>query len=124
VRLSLACRSRIVRAPISDVEKTILLDFVNTYAKLNEKEEAEMQTILDSEPEYADVKRSELTWLGKREALGQAKAVLTVLEARGLAVSEEARQQILRCTDTRLMEAWLKRAVVAQSIDEVLRPVG
>jgi hypothetical protein len=74
VRLSLACRSRIIRAPISDAEKTILLDFVNTYVKLNEKDEAEMQTILDSEPEYTDVKQSELTWLGKREANAAASA--------------------------------------------------
>src|SRR5262249_54457684 len=33
VRLALACRTRIIRSSVTDAEKTILLDFVNSYAK-------------------------------------------------------------------------------------------
>ena len=126
VRLSLACRSRIVRAPISDVKKLVLLDIVQTYVKLNQKEEAEMQAILEDEPEYKDVKWEDLTYYGQVEARAMAKGrasdILMILDTRGISVGGEARQQILRCTDLALLELWLKRAVVAHSADEVLKP--
>src|SRR5260370_1009819 len=95
---------------------------VSTYIKLDPKEEAEMQAILESQPEYADVKQSELTYYGRVEAHAQAKAIVTVLEARGIALSDAARQEILRCIDPRLLDVWLKRAGVAPSADDVLKP--
>jgi hypothetical protein len=126
MRLALACRTKIFRAPLNEVERTVLLDFLDTYAKLNGKEQKEMQAILDNEPEYTDVKRSELTWLSKQRAAAAAQtaaqSVLTVLAVRGITVSDAAQKQILECTDMRLLTAWLKRAVVAPSIDEVMQP--
>jgi hypothetical protein len=58
---------------------------------------------------------------GRAEARAetQAKAVLTVLRARGLAVSDAARERILAQTDLELLERWLVKASVATSSDDV-----
>lgn len=53
-------------------------------------------------------------------AEGEAQAVLTVLAARGVAVRADVRDRILACTDLARLEAWLRRAVSATSIDDVL----
>ncbi|MGI5203548.1 hypothetical protein ACQEU6_18490 [Spirillospora sp. CA-108201] len=53
------------------------------------------------------------------EARGVAKSVLKVLDARGLSVSDEMREQILACTDQVQLDQWLFRAVKAERVDEV-----
>ena len=55
---------------------------------------------------------------GKAE--GEAQALLTILLVRGLAVSEAQQARILSCTDLTTLETWLKRAVTAGSVEEVL----
>jgi hypothetical protein len=50
----------------------------------------------------------------------QAKAVLTVLQVRGIAVPAAARKRILAEKDLKQLERWLKKASVATSIDEVI----
>jgi hypothetical protein len=59
---------------------------------------------------------------GKREGLAEGKraALLTVLEARGLAVSEEQRAVIAACDDAGALDAWIVRATTAGSTAEVL----
>jgi hypothetical protein len=59
---------------------------------------------------------------GQAEGLaeGQARAVVKVLEARGISVSAELRAQILSCGDLRLLERWLGRAVTAASAEAVV----
>jgi len=49
-----------------------------------------------------------------------AQAVLTVLQIRGLAVPDAARERILAQKDTERLERWLEKAVVADSVDAVL----
>jgi hypothetical protein len=53
------------------------------------------------------------------EAKGVAEAILKVLEARGVAVNEEERQEILRCQELDRLDRWLRRAVLASSAGEV-----
>ncbi|MGP4026870.1 hypothetical protein [Actinomadura sp. 3N407] len=55
--------------------------------------------------------------IGKAE--GEAKMVLVVLEARGLSVSDEARERIMACTDEEQLTEWATRAVTAGSADEL-----
>ena len=59
---------------------------------------------------------------GRREGRAEeaARAVLTVLQARGIAVPEEARARILAQKDPERLERWLRRAVTAPSLAEVL----
>jgi Uma2 family endonuclease len=57
---------------------------------------------------------------GKAEA--KAEGILAVLEARGVAVGEDDRKQILSCRDLQALERWLRRAATAASVGEVIHP--
>jgi hypothetical protein len=50
----------------------------------------------------------------------KAEDVLTVLTARGLAVSDEQRARVLASRDLQMLERWLIRAATRSSMDEVL----
>jgi hypothetical protein len=49
-----------------------------------------------------------------------ARAVLTVLRARGLAVSDAVRERILSQKDPERLERWLEKAAVAASVAAIL----
>lgn len=53
-------------------------------------------------------------------AEGAAQALLTVLQARGIAVPDAARERILAQTDPERLKRWLEKAAVATSVAEVL----
>jgi len=55
---------------------------------------------------------------------GEARALLRVLEHRGLSVSAEQRERVLACSDLTTLEAWLDRAVTAASTEEVFAGSG
>jgi len=63
---------------------------------------------------------------GRREgrdegrAEGEARALLAVLRARGIAVPDAARERILGQKDPERLERWVERAAVAASVDDVL----
>jgi hypothetical protein len=58
----------------------------------------------------------------KGRAEGEASAVLTVLDARGVDVPEAIRDRILACADLDQLDTWLRRAVTATTADEVIDP--
>ncbi|NUW45307.1 hypothetical protein [Nonomuraea rhodomycinica] len=51
---------------------------------------------------------------------GEIEALITVLEARGLTVTDQARVRIDACTDPTQVQEWIRRAVTADSLDDVL----
>ncbi|WP_198956044.1 hypothetical protein [Archangium sp. Cb G35] len=51
---------------------------------------------------------------------GLAEGVLRVLAARALYVDGESRERILGCTDLALLDRWLKRALRANHLSDVL----
>ncbi|MBC6464643.1 hypothetical protein [Actinomadura alba] len=53
------------------------------------------------------------------EARGEAKAVLRVLDRRGIHVPSSVRDQILSCADTAVLEGWLDRALTITSIEDL-----
>jgi hypothetical protein len=55
------------------------------------------------------------------EARGEARAILTVLDGRGVAVPDDVRDQILECTDTSQLDIWLRHAITATTVDDVIR---
>ncbi len=57
-------------------------------------------------------------------AKGRAEALLTVLAAREIPVSDALRERILSCTDLATLERWLQRATVASSAAAVVRAAG
>ncbi len=54
-------------------------------------------------------------------AKGMAMSLLRFLEARGITVSPEQRQEILDCADLDRLDLWVSRAALAASADEVLQ---
>jgi hypothetical protein len=60
--------------------------------------------------------------LGRDEGRAEeaARAVLTVLRARGIIVPDAARERILAEKDPHRLEGWLEKAVVVASVAEVL----
>jgi hypothetical protein len=58
---------------------------------------------------------------GKAEGLAEGKAedVLTVLRARGIKATPAQQAEINQCTDLSLLDAWLRRAVTANSADDI-----
>jgi predicted transposase YdaD len=52
---------------------------------------------------------------GKREGRqeGEAEAILLVLEARGLAVTDAERERITGCNDLKQLKRWVSRAATA-----------
>jgi len=55
---------------------------------------------------------------GKRE--GKAEAIIAFLAARGIVVSEEARQRILSCTEPETLDRWVIRAATAATAEDVV----
>jgi hypothetical protein len=52
-------------------------------------------------------------------AQGEARAVLTVLEARGIQVPEPVRARITACTDLDQLDVWVRRAATASEVDDL-----
>ena len=53
------------------------------------------------------------------EARGKGEAVLRLLDARGLAPSQEQRDRVTSSTDPALLDLWFDRAVTARTAAEV-----
>ncbi|WP_437480762.1 hypothetical protein WME75_36240 [Sorangium sp. So ce1014] len=68
--------------------------------------------------EYKQQLRAEAQKEGRAEEA--ARAVLTALRVRGIAVPDVARERILAEKNTEILERWHERAVVAASLAEVL----
>ncbi len=60
---------------------------------------------------------------GKAEgtAASKAAAVVTVLEARGLSLSDEQRERLSATTDLSLLDEWIRRAATIQTTEELFR---
>ncbi|MGH3567160.1 MAG: hypothetical protein ACRDRH_14255 [Pseudonocardia sp.] len=55
----------------------------------------------------------------KGKAEGEAKAVLAVLDARGIDVPDRARARIADCSDIDQLDTWVRRAVTAESVHDL-----
>jgi hypothetical protein len=60
--------------------------------------------------------------LARKEGIteGQARAILALLAARGVSVTNEARGHIEACKDAATLDRWIVRAAAATSIEEVI----
>lgn len=50
---------------------------------------------------------------------GEADAILLVLEARGLDVSDAERERITSCTDLKQLKRWIIRAATAEKTGDL-----
>jgi hypothetical protein len=72
-----------------------------------------------SEYEKTFVERIHDQGIAEGEARGEAKAVLRLLEARGLTLTQEQRDRVTSCTDAAQLDLWLDRAITASTDAEV-----
>ncbi|WP_017590955.1 hypothetical protein [Nocardiopsis potens] len=50
---------------------------------------------------------------------GEALAIIEFLKARGIPVSEQARERITSCTDRGTLETWIRKAATVAAVDEL-----
>jgi len=74
-----------------------------------------LMTITTREYQSAFARR----YFGQGEARGAAKALLAVLDARGVAVPDEVRADITGCTDIDQLDTWIRRAATAQNVEDL-----
>jgi hypothetical protein len=115
-RAALAAASR-----LDDERRTLYTDLV-LYALAGEAREAlEIEMNLSNYEFKSDFfKRKLAEGEARAEARGEARAVLTLLAARGLTMTEDVRARILSCTDLATLDRWVARAAAAVTAEEVI----
>jgi hypothetical protein len=81
-----------------------------------------MEKIMESTtwPVYSPFAREHFgKGLAEGEARGEARAVLTLLEARGIPAPEEVRARITACTDLAQLDEWVRLSATVTSADEL-----
>ncbi|HVW39900.1 MAG TPA: hypothetical protein VHC18_00985 [Amycolatopsis sp.] len=58
-------------------------------------------------------------YFGQGRVEGEATALLDVLAARDITITDNARTRILDCSDPELLRTWIRRAVTATTVDEL-----
>ncbi|PRX96208.1 hypothetical protein [Allonocardiopsis opalescens] len=58
-------------------------------------------------------------YVKKGELKGEARALLTILDARGFMIPDEMRACIESCRDEELLDAWLHRVATVESVEEL-----
>lgn len=111
------------------VVKPLLIHFRLGTSEPIDKEDEVSAEIRAWVEEYERKLRAEARTEGLREGLREgfnegraeeaARAVLTALRVRGIAVPDAARERILAEKDPETLERWLERAIVAASLAEV-----
>jgi hypothetical protein len=91
------------------------------YNSLNEAARRALETMMKGYEYQSDFAKKYVAQ-GRTEGLaeGEARAVLTALRVRGIAVPEAARVRILAQKDPGCLERWLEKAIVATSLADVL----
>jgi hypothetical protein len=89
---------------------------------LSEAARAALEELMDAgnyeyQSDFAKTHRAQ----GKAEGwvAGEATAVLTFLDARGIAVTAEHKSRILACSDLAVLERWIRKAVSVTTADEL-----
>jgi hypothetical protein len=95
------------------VAEPILLNLQHVLGQHPSRDPDEEEFIMVMQRSWEDARTE-----GRAEA--RADDVLTVLRARGIAVSDAARERILAQKDLQQMKRWLEKASVATSIGEVI----
>ena len=94
------------------------LEAVRTEGKEQGRAEGKAEGKVEGKAEGKAEGRAE--GLSEGQLLGQAQAVLQLLEGRGLAVTASQRARILACRDGEQLRAWLLRAAIADAVADLL----
>jgi hypothetical protein len=83
--------------------------------QLSERPRAILETLMKQETYPYQSKL-----LADHQARGVAEALLVVIEARGRLISDEDLDRIAECKDIELLLAWVRRAALQPSMDDIL----
>ncbi len=130
---------RIIDRVSSDEQRKLMLDWAATFAtlRLSERQVAGIVKNVCTRRRYMLDPIRDFPWLragydqgvqhgeargeARGKARGKAESVLTVLLARGIAVSDVERARILACTDVETLDCWLALAATAANVAELFR---
>ena len=87
------------------------------YNSLNEAARRSLEAMMKGYEYQSDFAKK---YVAQGRAEGEAQALLTVLQARGIVVPDAARERILAQTDPERLKRWLEKAVFANSVAAVL----
>ena len=104
-------------APERAVAERILVRLQHTLGKKPTRTREEQEFIVTMYETWEEARIAART---EARAETQAEAVLTVLRARGIAVSVAVRKRILAEKDLKQLKRWLAKASVATSLEEVI----
>jgi hypothetical protein len=108
-------------AGLDDRRRGLYADLV--WGALNEAARQAIEARM-AQSEYQYQSEFARTYFAQGEARGEAKAILTVLEARGLRVTAAQRERVLTCTDLAQLEGWVRKAVTVKTTAELFaRPI-
>ena len=65
--------------------------------------------------------RGKAEWKAEGKAEGKAEDLLAVFAARQITVGDATRTQVIGCKDAAQLDAWIRRAATATSVDDVFR---
>lgn len=120
--LRLRLLANVLRFVHDEYYRKLLVDALRTYFRLSPKEEQEEQELLAS-PEYAEVEEMYDTVLGRMETDAERRAahraLLTLLEARFSPLPKAVERRIQQVKDLAALDALVRRAATATSLDEV-----
>lgn len=105
---------------IDPAERVLYRDLV--MAGLPEEARRQMERVMGIEEyEFKNAFAREVFIQGEErgQAKGEAKALIAVLVARGIPVTEALQEQILKCRDTNQLTEWLTRAANASRVDDL-----
>lgn len=130
--MQLAALRELDALPVDDPQRQPWIDILADVRYLFDDEptpDPEEQALMTELRQRWEREKAELRSSGKAEgraegkvegkAEGKAEAVLAVLKARGVAVSEAVRTRVLGCHDLNTLDRWLARAATAASDAEV-----
>ncbi|MFC4911039.1 hypothetical protein [Actinomadura gamaensis] len=107
--------SGLADSPARNVWRELMKD-TDTYGYA--KELADMYSPLAYEEGEA---KGEARGEAKGEVKGETKALLSVLEARNIPLSDEVTEKIANCPDPDTLLTWLRRAALATNVEDVFR---
>ncbi len=111
-------------AGVDEQRATLYLDVVLAALPLAARSYLEMLMTTQAHEYQSDFARryffqGEAKGEAQGEAKGEARAVLGVLDARGVDVPADARIRITECRDLDQLDIWVRRAVTANSIQDL-----
>jgi len=108
-----------------DEERRVLGDLIVGAVNEGVRKIVEAEMIVDGEEWFSDVFGNFMKGRSEGRAEGRSEGVVDalwmVLETRGLRPSAAQRARIERCRDREQLATWLRRAVLAKDVAEILR---